>query len=378
MTTNFSFQRLYAVIVKEFIQMWRDFGTILLMIGIPFMQTILFGYAINSDPKHLPTALVLNDNSPFVRSIMQGIENSGYFELKKQIFSEADAEKLLRAGNVQFVLNIPTDFTRKLVRQEHPSILLEADASDPGAVSNAFAAINVLKQQVLQYDINGQLNYLQNTPPPFNIIFHAQFNPAGITQYNIVPGLLGIVLTMTMVITTSIGITKEKERGTLENLLATPLRPLEIMLGKITPYILLGYIQASLIILIGKFLFHIPLMGNLLLLFILTLPFIAANLAVGMTLSAIATNPLQAVQMAIFFYLPSILLSGFMFPFRGMPHWAQIIGSLLPLTHFIRITRGILLKGAGFMDLWPEVLSIVIFLVIVLLIGVRKFRRTLD
>lgn len=375
---NFSFPRLWAVMLKEFIQMRRDRATFAMMIGIPLLQVILFGFAINTDPKHLPTALVLSDNSEFVRTFVKGMQNSGYFSIEDRLTSEKQAKEMLATGKTQFVLNIPPNFTRQFVRGEKPNILLEADATDPAAIGPAVAALNTLVQKVFQYDLSGNLYFLQNNNIPVNLIVHSKYNPAVITQYNIVTGLLGVVLTMTLVMTTAIAITRERDRGTLESLLASPLRPLEIMLGKIIPYIIVGYIQVSLIILIGKILFSVPIEGNLVTLFFLTLPFIAANLAVGITISTIAKNPLQAVQMAIFFFLPSLLLSGFMFPFRGMPNWAQSIGEILPLTHYVRIARGILVKGNSLYEVGFQVVAITLFLVLVILLGLRRFRRTLD
>lgn len=374
----FSLARLWAVMLKEFIQMRRDRPTLVLMLGIPLMQVILFGFAINSDPKHLPTAVVLSDNSEFVRTFVQGMQNSGYFQVTKRLTSERVANNLLASGDVLFVLNFPTDFTRRLLRGEQPNVLLEADATDPSATSNAVAALRILSEDIFQYDFAGVLSYLQPPKPPINLIVHPRYNPAVITQYNIVTGLLGVVLTLTMTMTTAVAITRERDRGTMESLLATPIRPLEVMLGKILPYVLIGYLQISIILLIGKFIFGVPMLGNLFLLYLLALPFIAANLSVGITVSTIAKNPLQATQMAVFYFLPSLLLSGFMFPFRGMPIWAQWTGEFLPLTHFLRIARGILLKGNHFFQIWPQMIAILIFLTLVMFIGVRRFRRTLD
>ena len=375
---KFSWLRLLAVMLKEFIQMKRDRATLSMMVILPLMQVILFGYAINSDPKHLPTAVISSDNSQITRTFVQGMANSGYFDIQRQITSEKQAQDLFAAGKIQFIVNIPQNFTRKLINQEKPSLLLEADGTDPQAIGNAVAALNKLGQSVFRYDFVGTLQYLQPPAAPFNVLLQAKYNPAGITQYNIVTGLLGVLLTMTMTMTTAIAITRERDRGTLECLLSTPLHPLEIMLGKILPYIILGYVQVSIIIFISKLLFNIPAVGSVFLLFLLSFPFIAANLAVGITISTIAKNPLQAVQMAVFFYLPSILLSGFMFPFRGMPLWAQMIGNVLPLTHYLLIARGILIKGSTFLQLWPQLLAILIFLTFVILVGLRRFRRTLD
>jgi ABC-2 type transport system permease protein len=374
----FSFGRFRAIIAKEFVQMRRDRVTFAMMIGIPIVQMVVFGYAINSDPKHLPTAIRAADQSVFSRTIVAAMQNSGYFRIVKNVASEAEADFLLETGEVQFVLTIPDQFGRRLVRGEQPSLLLTADATDPAATSNALAAFRLVAEDALARDLRGPLAHLRRGPPPLAIVLHPSYNPEGVTQYNIVPGLMGVVLTMTLVIITGLAITRERERGTMENLLATPVKPLEVMLGKIIPYILVGYVQMGVIMLAGRFLFQVPMIGNLWLLLAVALLFIAANLGVGLTFSTLARNQLQAVQMAFFFFLPSILLSGFMFPFRGMPVWAQWIGETLPLTHFLRIVRGILLKGSGFGQILPNLWPIGIFLIVALTIGLTRYRRTLD
>ena len=366
------------MISKEFIQMKRDRATFAMIIGIPLLQVILFGYAINSDPRHLNTALLVNDNSAFTRTFIKGMENSSYYHFIKQASSEQAAEQMLAKGDVQFILTIPTNFTHDLIRNQHPTLLLEADATDPSATSGAVAAIMQLAQTVFTNEFQGSLSYLKTIPPAVNVAVHAKYNPAAITQYNIVPGLVGVVLSMTMTMITGIAITRERERGTMEALLATPLQPIEVVLGKIIPYILVGYLQITLILLFAKFLFNVPILGNLLLLYIMSLPFVAANLSVGITISTIAKNQLQAVQMTIFYFLPSILLSGFMFPFAGMPGWAQMLGQVLPLTHFLHIIRGILLKGNGFMMIWPNVWPLLLFLLIIIFIAVKRYKQTLD
>jgi ABC-2 type transport system permease protein len=349
-----------------------------MMIGIPMIQLILFGYAINSDPKHLPTAVFSADNSVFARTIVAGLHNSGYFNIVREPKSEADIQKLLAQGTVQFVVHVPVDFSRRLLRGERPDLLLEADATDPAAVGYAIGAINLLATTVLDRDLTGPLAKWRGAPPPFNLVVHQHFNPENITQYNIVPGLMGVMLTMTMIIITSLAITRERERGTMENLLSTPARPGEVMIGKIIPYIMVGYIQVFLILVAAKFLFAVPIVGSVPLLLVLTFFFIAANLAVGITFSTIAKNQLQAVQMAFFFFLPSLLLSGYMFPFRGMPGWAQTIGEILPLTHYLRVVRGILLKGNGLAEIAPDLWPIALFLLVMLAIGIKRYRQTLD
>ena len=375
---EFNWRRFWAVVVKEFIQMRRDRLTFAMMIGMPLVQLILFGYAINSDPKHLPTAVYSADNSVFSRTIVWGLRNSSYFDITREAKNEAEIQKMLAQGTVQFAVEIPVDFSRKLLRGERPDLLLEADATDPAAVGYAIAAINMLTTTVLDRDLIGPLAKLRGTPPPVNLVVHQHYNPENITQYNIVPGLMGVMLTMTMIIITALAITRERERGTMENLLSTPARPGEVMIGKIVPYITVGYIQVFLILLASKFLFDVPIVGSVSLLLVLTFLFIVANLAVGITFSTIAKNQLQAVQMAFFFFLPSLLLSGYMFPFRGMPGWAQDIGEVLPLTHFLRVVRGILLKGNGFAEIAPDLWPIALFLVVMLAIGIKRYRQTLD
>lgn len=367
------FKRIWAILVKEFIQTKRDRGTLAMIIAIPLLQVILFGYAINSDPKHLPTAVVITQENNFTRDFIMGMKNSGYFDIQQTLQHESEAQQLLAQGDVQFVVNFPDNFAQDLVRGHRPHILIEADATDPGATGNALAALNVLNQNIFNTDLK-----LSPYSPPAELVVHAKYNPSAITQYNIIPGLLGVVITMTMVMITSIAITRERERGTMENLLSTPVRPIEVIIGKLLPYILAGYIQAILILIIGKLLFGIPFYGSVGLLLLCIMPFIAANLSVGLLFSSLAKTQLEAIQMAVFFFLPSILLSGFMFPFRGMPVWAQYIGQLLPLTHFLRIVRGIILKGNGWVALWPNLWPLLLFLLTVILIGVKKFKRTLD
>ncbi len=370
--------RLKAVMAKEFVQMRRDKATFGMMVGIPLIQLILFGYAINMNPRHLPTAIVGDTHSTFARRILTGMEQSSYFRFIAPVVTEEEAAHLLKTADVQFVVNFPPGFSRDLVRGLHPSVLLEVDATDPAATSRAVDVFNTLPNQVFDWEMDGNLSESKPQPPPYIPLVHSVYNPLAITAYNIVPGLLGVVLTMTLVIVTALAITREYERGTMENLLATPLKPLEVMVGKILPYIAVGYVQVLLILGFAKYLFDVPMTGSVLLLLVLCLPFIAANLAMGLTFSTIASNQLQAVQSAMFFFLPSLLLSGFMFPFRGMPEWAQMLGNILPLTHFLTIVRGIMLKGSGFLDVWREIIPILGFMLVVMLIGVKRYRQTLD
>lgn len=376
--SRFSWQRFLAIVRKEFIQMRRDKLTFAMMIGVPLLQLTLFGFAINADPKHLPTAVLNQDDSPFSRSLIAAMQTSQYFVLTDTVSRRADADALLKRGDVQFVLEIPGDFSRRLLRGDKPALLLTADATDPAATGNAVATLNQLVQQALQPDLRGPLRPLAGSAPAFELRLHKRYNPEGITQYNIVPGLLGVILTMTMIMMTALAITKEAERGTMEALLAMPLQAAEVMLGKIVPYIFVGYIQVAVVLLSAAFLFGVPIVGSLVLLMACILLFILANLAVGISISSVARSQTQAMQMTFFFFLPSLLLSGFMFPFRGMPTWAQWLGEVFPLTHFLRIVRGILLKGNGLLEVSRALLALIVFTLVVMAIGLKKYRRTLD
>jgi ABC-2 type transport system permease protein len=375
---RFSFERLLGIIVKEFTQMRRDRLTFAMMLGIPLIQLTLFGYAINSDPRHLPAAVLLADRGPQGRTLLYAFKNSTYFDFTRQVSSEKEGHDLLAQGRVQFVINIPENFSRDLLRGDRPQLLVEADATDPAATGFALGSLGTLMVGALKNDFKGPLDFLNPTASPVDLRVHALYNPEINTQYNIVPGLMGVILTMTMIMITGLAITRERERGTMENLLSMPTRPSEVLIGKIVPYILVGYIQVTVILVAAYFLFHVPMHGSILLLLIVALVFIAANLAMGITFSTIAKNQLQAMQMTFFVFLPSILLSGFMFPFRGMPGWAQTVGEVFPLTHFLRIVRGILLKGNGLPDVSRELWPIALFAAIMLTIGVKRYRQTLD
>ncbi|HEV2039802.1 MAG TPA: ABC transporter permease [Casimicrobiaceae bacterium] len=378
MTQWFSFSRWLGIVGKEFIQLKRDRLTFGMIVGIPVVQLVLFGFAINSDPKHLPTAALIADRGEFSRSILAGLKNSSYFEFIGEAANEQESDRWLATGKAQFVVTIPVDFSRRLVRGERPALLLEADATDPAATGNAIAAVNQLAQTVLVHDLTGPLAPLAGSAGAFEVRVHARYNPEAITQYNIVPGLMGVILTMTMVMMTGLAITRERERGTMENLLATPATVLEVMTGKIVPYILIGLIQVTLVLTLAWLLFGVPIHGSLTVLYLAVLLFIAANLTLGLTFSSLARNQLQAMQMTFFFFLPSMLLSGFMFPFRGMPNWAQDVGEALPLTHFLRVVRGVLLKANGWAEIWPEAWPIAVFGLLVTAIGLKTFRSTLD
>jgi ABC-2 type transport system permease protein len=378
MSASFSFARVAAIIIKEFQQMLRERLTFAMAIGVPVMQLILFGYAINNDPKGLPTALVAYDNGPLARSLVAAIQNTGYFHIVAQPATEALAERLLETGEVQFMLAIPPDFSKRVVRGEKPAVLVAVDATDPSAASNAIAALGHITPLALAHDLTGALAGLQPREPPFELRIHRRYNPEGLTRYNIVPGLIGTILTMTMVMLTSLAMTRERERGTMENLLATPVRPFEVMVGKITPYIIIGYVQLTVIILAAVLLFEVPILGSVTLLMFVIGLFMLANLGVGFTFSTLASNQLQAMQMTFFFFLPSMLLSGFMFPFRGMPQWAQWLGEGLPLTHLLRAVRAIMLKGAGLGEITSSLWPMALFLGVVGAIALKRYRQTLD
>jgi ABC-2 type transport system permease protein len=374
----FSKRRLWAMIVKEFTQMRRDRLTFAMMLGIPVIQMLLFGFAINSDPRHLPTAVLLADHGPQARTILHALENSTYFDFVREVKSETEGRDLLARGQAQFVVNVPENFSRDLLRGDRPAILVEADATDPAATGQAVGSLTTLFNQALGNDLKGPLAFLAGTDGPIDVRVHALYNPEANTQYNIVPGLMGVILTMTMVMITGLAITRERERGTMETLLSMPTRPAEVLVGKIVPYIMVGYIQVALILAASHWLFHVPMLGSIGLLLAAVFVFITANLSLGITISTVAKNQLQAMQMTFFFFLPSILLSGFMFPFRGMPHWAQCLGEVFPLTHFLRIVRGILLKGNGVPDIARDLWPLALFAFIVLAVGVKRYRQTLD
>jgi ABC-2 type transport system permease protein len=375
---RFSFRRIGAVLGKEFIQLRRDRLTFALIFGVPLMQLLLFGFAINNDPKHLPTAVSISDPGTFSNSIVAALNNSAYFDVVQATNSPAVAHRLLAEGKVSFVVEIPANFSRDLVRGAHPELLIQADATDPASSSNAVGALGEVATEALRDDLTGPLAVRAPATPAFTTVIHRLYNPEIVTQWNIVPGLLGIILTMTMVLMTSMALTRERERGTYENLLAMPTTPIEIMIGKIAPNILVGLVQSVIVLLAARYIFAVPMVGSLVLLFGVLVVFIAANLAVGYTFSTIAQSQLQAMQMMVFFLLPAILLSGFAFPFRGMPVWAQWIGEVLPVTHFLRVVRGILLKGNGAAEIWPDVWPLLLFMFAMASVALLRFRRTLD
>jgi ABC-2 type transport system permease protein len=372
-----SWRRIVAVLRKEFIQLRRDRLTFAMLIGVPIMQLLLFGYAINGDPKNLPTAVVAHDHGPLVRSIVRAAENTGYFRVVATT-SEAEAERLLARGEVQFALVFAADFSPRLLRGERPAMAVYADATDPAATGPALGALAALPQLALAHDLQGALAGLRAGAAPFELRVHRRYNAEGLTAYNVVPGLMGVILTMTLVMMTSMAMTRERERGTLENLLATPVLPLEMMVGKILPYVLIGYLQVLIVFGAARALFGVPMAGSALLLSAAVLLFIVATLAVGFTFSTIARSQMQSMQMTMFYFLPNILLSGFMFPFRGMPRWAQWLGELLPLTHFLRIVRGVMLKGSTAADVLGETAAIGAFIVVVASVALLRYRQTID
>ena len=367
-------RRSFAMVVKEFIQLRRDRVSFAMIVMIPVMQLLLFGFAINTTPRNLPTAVLLQEDSDLARSILKALENTAYFHFTREVHDVAEFDNLLLSGKVLFGVEIPRGFERAVRRGDHPALLVAADATDPVAAGSALGALGAVVQTALEHDLH------TGDPPslPFEIRTHARYNPAGSSRLNIVPGLVGTILTMTMLIFTALSVTREIERGTMESLLSMPITPVEVMLGKIVPYVLVGFIQATLIIGIGVLLFGVPVNGSLPLLALLSTLFITTNLAIGYTFSTIAQNQLQAMQMSLMFFLPSILLSGFMFPFAGMPVWAQYIGEGLPLTHYVRIVRAIMLKGATLPNLQYDTIALVALMLMAMTIAVMRFRRTLD
>jgi ABC-2 type transport system permease protein len=375
---GFSWLRVLAVMAKEFTQLRRDRITYAMMLLIPIVQLLLFGYAINSEPRHLPTAVLVQEDSRFARSVISALRNSAYFELDQQVRTPEALDTLIRTGQVQFAVTIPGDFTRRVARGDKPQVLVEADATDPTATGAAVAALQALPEQALARDLKGALSGRATGTPPFEVVIHARYNPEAISQYNIVPGLLGIILTLTLVIMTALSVTRETERGTMEGLLATPVEPIEVMIGKLAPYVLVGVVQTAIILLLARFLFHVPMQGGWIGLILGVSLFIIGSLALGFLISTVARSQLQAMQMSVFYLLPSILLSGFMFPFRGMPGWAQVLGQIIPVTHFLRVVRGSLLKGQALSDQWRELAALLAFVCVVTALAMIRYRRTLD
>ncbi|MGZ8361659.1 MAG: ABC transporter permease [Allosphingosinicella sp.] len=374
----FSGRRMMAVLIKEFIQLTRDRLTYALILVVPLVQMLLFGYAINSDPRHLPTGLLVQENSVFARSVVSSLANSSYFDMVAQARSPAELDHLLQTGQVQFAITIPGDFTRRVVRGDRAQILVEADATDPTATGSALAALTRLPEEALRHDLTGAAARPANPAQPFEVVVHRRYNPENITAFNIVPGLLGVVLTMTLVMQTAVGVTREQERGTLESLLATPVQPLEVMIGKLAPFVIVGMLQTAIILGLARLLFDVPMTGGWPGLVLGTSLFIIGSLGLGFLISTVTRTQLQAMQLSVFYLLPSILLSGFMFPFRGMPDWAQAIGTMLPVTHYLRIVRGALLKGQSFAEMTPNLLALAVFVCAISALALARYRTTLD
>ncbi|ANP48044.1 mannose-1-phosphate guanyltransferase [Candidatus Viadribacter manganicus] len=375
---DLSWARVFAVFLKELVQMRRDRPTFAIMIMMPVMQLVLFGYAINTDPRHMPAVVEMREDGPMTRAFLASLTQSSFVDVVAVTRRAEDGEAMIRSGQATFLISIPEGFERRMVRGERPQIMIAADASDPVAASGALSAIERIAQSAFASEFNGPLAYLAQTPPPYEIVVHRRYNPAGVSAFNIVPALLGVILTMTMVMITSIALTRETERGTMENLLATPVRPLEVMIGKTTPYVFVGAIQVAIVLIVATLLFHIPFTGSFLAFLAAVTLFIFANLMLGYLISTVARTQMQAMQMTFFIFLPSILLSGFMFPFRAMPRWAQVIGEALPITHFLRIVREIVLKGAGFSDVIGDLWPLSLILLVLATLALLRFRRTLD
>ena len=373
-----SLTRTWAVMAKEFIQVTRDRLTYAMILAMPIIQLLLFGYAINDDPRNLPTIVLDLDQSAFSRSVLGAMESSGYFDIDQVARSQGDLDRALARGEAQFAVLIPADFTRRVVRGDEATLLVEADAADPSATSGALAALQGLPAQALARELTGPLAPSSAPAAPFEVVVHRRYNPENITAYNIVPGLLGVILSMTLVMMTSLGMARERERGTMESLLATPARPLEVMIGKLAPYVLVGAIQAAVFLVLARLLFQVPMAGGWGALILGLSLFIMGSLALGFLISTVSKTQLQAMQMSFFYILPSVLLSGFMFPFRGMPDWAQWIGTAIPVTHFLRVVRGSLLKGVGVADAWPSLLALTVFVVAVGALAMARYRTTLD
>jgi ABC-2 type transport system permease protein len=373
-----SISRWWAIVWKELLQLKRDRLTLAMIILIPIMQLVLFGYAINTNPKHLPTAIVSADNSILVRSFIASMKTSSYFELNEKILTKAEAKQALERGKVLFVIHFPVDFTRSVLRGENPEVLLEADATDNTAIAGPTAVIKEMLNNVFQEDFRGVLSKFNNTTTPYKINIHLLYNPEQLTQYNIIPGLIGTILTFTLVMMTAIAITRERERGTMEQLLAMPVKSYEVITGKIVPYMIIGLVQATIIVVAARYIFNVPIFGGLFILYIVILLFIIGNIAIGVTFSSLAKNQMQSMQMTQMMLLPSIFLSGYIFPFAGMPLWAQYIGQVIPLTYFIRLTRAIMLKDSSFVNLWPNIWPLLLIDIIIVVIGVTSYRKTLD
>jgi ABC-2 type transport system permease protein len=378
MSLRFSMSRVFAVLTKEFIQLRRDRLTFAMMLGVPVLQLMLFGFAISTDPKNLSTAVLDLSRDRFSRALISSLENTGYYRISELPATAAEAEALMASGDIAFLVTIPSDLGRRAQRGDRPQILVEADATDPAAAGGAIGVLDQVAKRALQRELGKEADAGRANDHELGIVVHRRYNPEGVTQFNIVPGLLGVILQMTMVMITAMALTREVERGTMENLLAMPLQPVELMTGKITPYIGIGAVQVVVILTFAKLLFDVPFVGSVFLLIAALIIYIVALVLLGYTFSTLARTQMQAMQLTFFFFLPSILLSGFMFPFSGMPGWARVIGELLPLTHFLRVVRGIMLKGSTFADMQWEIAALALFALAFAGLALLRFRRTLD
>ncbi|WP_322989453.1 ABC transporter permease [Hoeflea sp.] len=378
MNRFFSLRRLMAVIAKETIQMRRDRITFAMMLGVPLLQLVLFGFAINNDPKGLPAALVTTSQDHYSRAMISAMENTGYYRFDHVVASAEEADRLIQSGAVSFIVTIPSDFARRVQRGDHPQILIEADATDPSVASGAISTLGTVAAQALLREQSAEALSARQSTAALEVVVHRLYNPEGITQYNIVPGLLGVILQLTMVMMTSMALTREVERGTMENLLAMPISPMEIMLGKVLPYLAVGGVQVVVVLAAAKFLFNVPFVGSLTLLLASILVFVLALVLLGYAFSTVARTQMQAMQLTFFFFLPSLLLSGFMFPYRGMPGWAQMLGEIFPLTHFLRIIRAVMLKGADMQGVAVPLAALFLFVAVFAALALARFRRTLD
>lgn len=373
-----SLRRLAAMLTKEVIQMRRDRVTFAMMLGIPLLQLVLFGFAINSDPKHLPAALVAPTQDRFTRAIVSALELTGYYRFTHPAASAAEAESLITRGDVSFVVTVPSDFGRRVERGDRPEILIEADATNPSVASGAISTLGTVAADALLRERGTEAEAAAAAASQLQVTVHKRYNPEGITQYNIVPGLLGVILQMTMVMMTSMALTREIERGTMENLLSMPATPVEIMLGKVLPYLGVGAVQVVVVLVAAKLIFGVPFVGALPLLLAGVFVFVAALVILGYLISTAARTQMQAMQLTFFFFLPSLLLSGFMFPYRGMPGWAQVLGEVFPLTHFLRLIRAVMLKGSDYAGVAQPMAALVLFVLAFATLALLRFRRTLD
>jgi ABC-2 type transport system permease protein len=377
---HFSLDRVVAVMIKEFTQLRRDRITYAMILVMPLMQLLLFGYAINTDPRHLPAAVISYDHSRLADAVVATLERTTYVDVRYLPHSEAEMDRLMRRGEISLALTIPPDFTQRVLRSDQAQILAEVDASDPQAAAGVAAAVAVLPTEALGHDLQGPAAK-PLTPAPFEVVVHRLYNPETITSYNIVPGLLAIILSMTLVMMTAMAVTREVERGTMESLLSTPATAFEVMIGKLLPYVAVGIIQTCVVLALARLLFAVPLAQNFagwLALSVGIFFFITGNLALGYLISTVVRSQLQAMQIAMFYMMPSLFLSGFLFPFQGLPIWAQYLGQVIPITHFLRIVRGSLLKGQVLSDMGPDLMALVIFVTAVAVLTVARSRTTLD